>query len=100
MPVAFALPDIVAALLAKVELTPDGKPEVEADKLPAQIGVAVYTIGVIAVVADTVCELEPLVSAMVNSLPQTGLLASVKAELVAKFSGSEVILVTHQPVKF
>ena len=60
---------MVATLLANAILTPEGKPEAEADIEPAQIGVAVYTISVIALVAVTVCELEPVVSATVNSLP-------------------------------
>ena len=73
----------MATLLPKAKVTPDGKPEADADKLPSQIGVAVYFISVIAVVPVTVCELEPVVSATVNSFPQSGLLASVRAELVA-----------------
>ena len=57
----------MATLLPKAKVTPDGKPEADADIDPAQIGVAVYTISVIALVAVTVCELEPVVSATVNS---------------------------------
>ena len=53
-----------------------------------------------ALVAVTVCELEPVVSATVNSFPHKGLLASVSAESWANVSGSVVILDTHQPVKF
>ena len=40
-----------------------------------------------------------LVSATVNSLPQTGLLAFVKAEDIAKFDGSDEIFDTHQPFR-
>ena len=69
----------MATLLPKAKVTPDGKPETDADIEPAQIGVAVYTISVIAVVPVTVCELEPVVSATVNSLPQRGLFASIRA---------------------
>ena len=47
---------MVATLLANAILTPEGKPEAEADIEPVQIGVAVYTISVIAVVPVTVCE--------------------------------------------
>ena len=39
---------MVATLLANAILTPEGKPEAEADIEPVQIGVAVYTISVIA----------------------------------------------------
>ena len=69
----------MATLLPKAKVTPDGKPETDADIEPAQIGVAVYFISVIAVVPVTVCELEPVVSAIVNSLSHRGLLASVRA---------------------
>ena len=78
----------MAILLPKAKVIPEGKPETDADIEPAQIGVAVYTISVIAVVPVTVCELEPVVSATVNSLPHSGLLAVVRAELVAKLFGS------------
>ncbi len=50
-----ALPDMVATLLANAILTPEGKPEAEADIEPVQIGVDVYTISVIAAVPVTVC---------------------------------------------
>ena len=89
----------MAILLPKAKVTPDGKPETDADIDPAQIGVAVYFTSVIAVVPVTVCELEPVVSATVNSLPQSGLLAVVRAELVAKSVGSDVMPETHQPVR-
>ena len=89
----------MATLLPKAKVTPDGKPETDADIEPAQIGVAVYFISVIAVVPVTVCELEPVVSAIVNSLSHRGLLASVRAEESEKPSGSDVIPETHQPVK-
>ena len=81
-----ALPDIVATLLPKAKVTPDGKPETDADIEPAQIGVAVYFISVIAVVPVTVCELEPVVSAIVNSLPHKGLFGFVRADESAKNS--------------
>ena len=35
-----------------------------------------------------------------GQVPQTGLLASVKAELMTKLVGSDAILETHHPVKF
>ena len=63
----------MATLLPKAKVTPDGKPETDAEIDPAQIGVAVYSISVIALVAVTVCESEPLVSATINSLPHKGL---------------------------
>ena len=53
IPVALALSDIVATLLANAKVIPEGKPEVEADIDPVQIGVAVYFIYVIAVVPVT-----------------------------------------------
>ena len=80
VPVWVGVPDIVFTLLLKSEITPDGKPELEEDKLPLQIGVTVWTIEVIALLAVTVCDSDPLVSATVNSLPQIGRLASVKGE--------------------
>ena len=90
----------MATLLPKAKVTPDGKPETDADIDPAQIGVAVYTISVIAVVPVTVCELEPVVSATVNSFPQRGLFASIRADdKLTNSAGSDVILDTHQPVK-
>ncbi len=98
-------------LLPKAKVTPVGKPETDADIDPAQIGVAVYFISVIAVVPVTACELEPLVSATVNSFPQSGLLASVRGAAgekseaapcnrrAANSPGSEGIADTHQPDK-
>jgi hypothetical protein len=90
---------MVAILLANAILTPDGKPETDADIDPAQIGVVVYTISVIALVAVTVCELEPLVRATVKSFPHRGLFMKSGAEDSAKSVGSDVILDTHQPSK-
>ena len=97
VPVWVGVPDIVFTLLLKSEITPDGKPELEEEKLPLQIGVTVWTIEVIALLAVTVCDSDPLVSATVNSFPQTGLLDSANAEFREKKSGSDVTSVTHQP---
>ena len=89
----------MATLLPKAKVTPEGKPETEADIDPEQIGVAVWTMFVIALVAVTVCDNAPLVSAIVNSLPHRGLFASVRADVSEKLPGSDVIPETHQPVK-
>ena len=90
---------MVATLLANAILTPEGKPEAEADIEPVQIGVAVYTISVIAVFLLLFVKLEPVVSATVNSLPHNGLLAFVSAEVEENNAGSAEIPETHQPDK-
>ena len=71
-------------------LTPEGRFEALTLNVVEQIELTVYCIGVIAVVAVTVWVREPLGKAIVNSLPQSGLLAFVSAEFVANCDGSEV----------
>ena len=80
--------------------SPVGKPETEALLVPEQTGVFVYVIPVIALFTVTVCELEPVVSATVNSLPHSGIFEELKDEFSpAKSDGSDDIEDTHHPVR-
>ena len=93
------VPDIVATLLLKAALTPEGRLDALTLSVVVQMELTVYCIGVIAVVAVTVCVCEPLVSAIVNSLPHSGLLEVESAEFAEKPEGSVVRFETHHPVK-
>tara|TARA_B110000285_G_C14540966_1_gene344959 strand:- start:87 stop:347 length:261 start_codon:yes stop_codon:yes gene_type:complete len=53
---------MVATLLVKVILTPPGRPLADAVSVLLQVVLKVYTVSVIAVVADTVCDCGPEVS--------------------------------------
>lgn len=52
---------MVATLLSILIFTPLGKPSANAVRVPEQVVEKVYTTSDKAVVADTVCALEPLV---------------------------------------
>ena len=52
---------MVATLLSMLIFTPLGKPSANAVRVPEQVVEKVYTTSDKAVVADTVCALEPLV---------------------------------------
>ena len=52
---------MVATLLSMAIFTPLGKPSANAVRVPEQVVEKVYTTSDKAIVADTVCALEPLV---------------------------------------
>ena len=103
------VPDIVAILLLKLIEIPLGVLGVHAIaalSVSEQVVVRVYYILVIAVDIDTVWESDPtaevkvpeIVHDTVGHVPQTGLLASVRAdEEVVKSVGSVLIFETHHP---
>ena len=73
-----------------------------------QVVVRVYSMLLIAVDIETVCESDPIADVKeqvieheeLGQVPQRGLLEFVNIELpLAKVVDSEVIFVTHQPVK-
>ena len=101
------VPDIVATLLLKLIDTPLGMlgvHAIEVFSVSEQVVVRVYSMFVIAVDIDTVCESDPLaevrvpeiVHDTVGHVPQIGLLAFVKADPLEKPSGSDKKLLTHE----
>ena len=80
---------------------------IDAFSVSEQVVVSVYSIFVIAVDIETVCESDPtadvsvpeIVHDTVGHVPQTGLLVFVNEEFKAKSVGSEEILLTHQSVR-